>query len=184
MPWVATGCRDPKMVSVHPFTKGRGSPLWLRKKCQVLRTRRPTGLDAATLTRGDRRRQAMRDQRRVVSRICFSVAKLSSTPPSCAPCLSPPTSPSSAAGAGGYPTRSGGSSASRPSPQQRLHSRRRPSKLRPLRRRASCDEHGAFMEPSGRNRSQSLANATAAKTAQIGENRCPGLRPVAVTPKW
>ena len=50
LPWVATGCRDPKMVSVHPFTKGRGSPLWLRKKCQVLRTRGPTGLDRATLT--------------------------------------------------------------------------------------------------------------------------------------
>jgi hypothetical protein len=30
--------------------KGRGSPLWLRKKRQALRTRGPTGLDAATLT--------------------------------------------------------------------------------------------------------------------------------------
>ena len=28
----------------------RGSLSWLRKKCQVLRTRRPTGLDHATLT--------------------------------------------------------------------------------------------------------------------------------------
>src|SRR5918995_1050788 len=28
----------------------RGSLFWLRKKCQVLRTRRPTGLDHATLT--------------------------------------------------------------------------------------------------------------------------------------
>ena len=31
------------------------------QKCQVLRTRRPTGLDAATLTRSRLRRQAMRD---------------------------------------------------------------------------------------------------------------------------
>jgi hypothetical protein len=48
-------------------------------KCQVLRTRRPTGLDTATVTRSGRRRQAS-GQWRAVSRICFSVAKLSSTP--------------------------------------------------------------------------------------------------------
>ena len=35
------------------------------------------------------------------------------------------------------------------------------------------------MEPSGRNRWQPLANGAAAKTAQIGEKRCRGLRPVA-----
>jgi hypothetical protein len=44
--------------------------------------------------------------------------------------------------------------------------------------------YGAFMEPSGRNRSQPLANGRAAQTAERGENRCPGLPPVAVTPKW
>jgi hypothetical protein len=38
---------------------------------------------------------------------------------------------------------------------------------------------GAFMEPSGRNRWQPVANGAAAKTAQIGEKRCRGLRPVA-----
>src|SRR5918996_3253924 len=72
--------RAPPWYACTPSKKGRGSPLWLRKKCQVPRTRGPTGLDAATLTRSGRRRQAMRDRRRVVSRICFSVAKLSSTP--------------------------------------------------------------------------------------------------------
>jgi hypothetical protein len=35
------------------------------------------------------------------------------------------------------------------------------------------------MEPSGRNRWQPVANGAAAKTAQIGEKRCRGLRPVA-----
>jgi hypothetical protein len=35
------------------------------------------------------------------------------------------------------------------------------------------------MEPSGRNRLQAVANATAPETAQIGENRCRGLRLVA-----
>jgi hypothetical protein len=33
------------------------------------------------------------------------------------------------------------------------------------------------MEQSGRNRWQPVANGTAAKAAQIGENRCRGLRP-------
>jgi hypothetical protein len=42
-PWVATACRSNAMVRGAP-KKGRGSPLWLRKKRQVLRTRRPTGL--------------------------------------------------------------------------------------------------------------------------------------------
>jgi hypothetical protein len=45
-------------------------------------------------------------------------------------------------------------------------------------------KHGAFMEQSGRNRWQPMTNATAARTAEIGENRCRGLRPVAGTPKW
>jgi hypothetical protein len=35
------------------------------------------------------------------------------------------------------------------------------------------------MEQSGRNRWQPVANGTAAKTAQRGENRCRRLRPVA-----
>ena len=43
---------------------------------------------------------------------------------------------------------------------------------------------GAFMEQSGRNQWQSVANGKRPKTAQSGENRCRRLRPVAVTPKW
>jgi hypothetical protein len=35
------------------------------------------------------------------------------------------------------------------------------------------------MEQSGRNRRQPVANGTAAKTAQPGENRCRGLPPLA-----
>jgi hypothetical protein len=35
------------------------------------------------------------------------------------------------------------------------------------------------MEQSGRNRWQPVANGTPAKAAQMGENRCRGLRPVA-----
>jgi hypothetical protein len=35
------------------------------------------------------------------------------------------------------------------------------------------------MEQSGRNRWQSVANGTAPKTAETGDNRCRGLRPVA-----
>jgi hypothetical protein len=38
--------------------KGRGSPLWLRKKRQVLRTQRPTGLDDADPDTQRFRRQA------------------------------------------------------------------------------------------------------------------------------
>ena len=52
LPWVATSCPSRSMVSGALPKKGRGSPRSLRKKRQVLRTRRPTGLDAATLTRG------------------------------------------------------------------------------------------------------------------------------------
>jgi hypothetical protein len=59
----------------------RTSPL----KCQVLQTRRPIGLDAATLTQGGRRRQATcaagsGGQRPPSSRIRFNAARLSSTP--------------------------------------------------------------------------------------------------------
>ena len=49
---VAVGC-DRLPESFHGKgapKKGRGSPRLLRKKRQILRTRRPTGLDAATLT--------------------------------------------------------------------------------------------------------------------------------------
>jgi hypothetical protein len=45
-------------------------------------------------------------------------------------------------------------------------------------------EDGAFMEPSGRNRWQPIANGIAGRTARIGENRCDGLRPVAVGSAW
>jgi hypothetical protein len=40
------------------------------------------------------------------------------------------------------------------------------------------------MEQSGRNGWQPVANATAPEAAQIGENRCRGLRPVAVRSAW
>jgi hypothetical protein len=43
----------------------------------------------------------------------------------------------------------------------------------------SLTGHGAFMEQSGRNQLQSVANGTAAKTARTSANRCRGLRPVA-----
>jgi hypothetical protein len=51
LPWVAPGCRSERMVRVHSLHEREGSPLWLRKKRQVLRTRRPTGLDQTTLPR-------------------------------------------------------------------------------------------------------------------------------------
>jgi hypothetical protein len=43
---------------------------------------------------------------------------------------------------------------------------------------------GAFVEQSGRNRWQPLANETALETAQIAENRCRGLRRVAAEMPW
>ena len=49
---------------------------------------------------------------------------------------------------------------------------------------ALATKDGAFMEPSGRNRRQPMANGAAAKAAQIGENRCRGLRPVAAGSPW
>jgi hypothetical protein len=45
---VATSCRSERMVSTKEWD---GSTHWLRKKCQVLRTRGLTGLDNATLSR-------------------------------------------------------------------------------------------------------------------------------------
>jgi hypothetical protein len=44
--------------------------------------------------------------------------------------------------------------------------------------------YGAFMEPSGRNRWQPVANGTAPKTAERRENRCVELRPVASDVPW
>jgi hypothetical protein len=44
-------------------------------------------------------------------------------------------------------------------------------------------QDGAFMEPSGRNRWQPVANGPTLKTAKSSRNRCRGLRPVAATPK-
>ena len=43
-------------------------------------------------------------------------------------------------------------------------------------------EYGAFMEPSGRNQWQPVANEQAPKTAKTSQNRCRGLRPVAAEP--
>jgi hypothetical protein len=43
---------------------------------------------------------------------------------------------------------------------------------------------GAFMEPSGRNRWQPVANHAAPKRAETRENRCRGLRPVADRLAW
>jgi protein phosphatase len=40
------------------------------------------------------------------------------------------------------------------------------------------------MEPSGRNWWQPVANGTAPNAAQLGENRCRGLRPVAARVPW
>jgi hypothetical protein len=45
-----------------------------------------------------------------------------------------------------------------------------------------ADPNGAFMEPSGRNQWQPVANATAAKTPKSSQIRCHGLRPVAPEP--
>jgi hypothetical protein len=49
---------------------------------------------------------------------------------------------------------------------------------------AQQNEDGAFMEPSGRNRWQSVANAQRRKTAERSEIRCHGLPPVAVDVPW
>jgi len=43
---------------------------------------------------------------------------------------------------------------------------------------------GAFMEPRGCNRWQSAANRLSADTAETSQNRCGGLRPVAVWIAW
>ena len=43
---------------------------------------------------------------------------------------------------------------------------------------------GAFMEQSGRNQWQPVADGMTSKAAQTHENRCRGLPPVALTPKW
>jgi hypothetical protein len=45
-----------------------------------------------------------------------------------------------------------------------------------------ADPNGAFMEPSGRNQWQPVANATAAKTPKSSQTRCHELRPVAPEP--
>jgi hypothetical protein len=46
------------------------------------------------------------------------------------------------------------------------------------------EEDGAFMEPSGRNQWQPVANARSLKSAETSQNRCRGLRPVAVRSAW
>jgi hypothetical protein len=48
--------------------------------------------------------------------------------------------------------------------------------------RHSDQEDGAFMEPSGRNQRQPVANGKAPKTASTSQNRCHRLRPVAAEP--
>jgi hypothetical protein len=40
------------------------------------------------------------------------------------------------------------------------------------------------MEQSGRNQWQPVADGMTSKAAQTHENRCRGLPPVALTPKW
>jgi hypothetical protein len=45
-------------------------------------------------------------------------------------------------------------------------------------------EGGAFMEPSGRNQWQPMANGKAPETAQTSRNRCHRLRPVATGVGW
>jgi hypothetical protein len=53
---------------------------------------------------------------------------------------------------------------------------------RVLSTRTTAD--GAFMEQSGRNRWQLVANGTALKAAETSQNRCHGLRPVAKGSAW
>jgi hypothetical protein len=60
-------------------------------------------------------------------------------------------------------------------PQEIREIAARPRKLYSLQ----ATKDGVFMEPGGRNPWQPVANGTAARTAQTGENRCRGLRPVA-----
>jgi hypothetical protein len=43
-------------------------------------------------------------------------------------------------------------------------------------------EDGAFMEPSGRNQWQPVADAPSLKSTETSQNRCCGLRPVAAEP--
>ena len=47
-----------------------------------------------------------------------------------------------------------------------------------------AQKYGAFMEQSGRNQWQPLADGMTSKAAQTHENRCRVLPPVALTPKW
>ena len=49
----------------------------------------------------------------------------------------------------------------------------------PVLTRDRAREDGAFMEPSGRNQWQPVANADASKTAETSQDRCHWLRPVA-----
>jgi hypothetical protein len=50
--------------------------------------------------------------------------------------------------------------------------------------RESGDGDGAFMEPSGRNQRQPVANCASPKTARASKNRCHRSRPVAVWSAW
>jgi hypothetical protein len=59
-----------------------------------------------------------------------------------------------------------------------------PPWTRPVTSPESTTKDGASMEPSGRNRWQPVANGTAVKAAQVGENRCRALRPVAAETPW
>jgi hypothetical protein len=45
-------------------------------------------------------------------------------------------------------------------------------------------EYGAFMEPSGRNQWQPLANASAPQAGKTSQIRCPRLPPVACELPW
>ena len=50
---------------------------------------------------------------------------------------------------------------------------------------ADCSaEDGAFIEPRGCNRWQSAASHAVARTAEISQNRCRELRPIAVRSTW
>jgi hypothetical protein len=66
--------------------------------------------------------------------------------------------------------------------QEPANARQRKSRRRMLSNWTTQD--GAFMEPRGCNRWQSLANRIGAPAARTSQNRCHGLRSVAKTSAW
>jgi hypothetical protein len=89
----------------------------------------------------------------------------------------------------GYSLTAGFARAASPTEAKHYGSRRQPSRTsaapadlgHPTMSSYSATKHGAFMEPSGRNQWQAVENRPRKKSVRSGQNRCRGLRAVAVT---